>query len=154
MMHQYLGMIVVTYVGFRLLFFTPDWHPIERWRSWRQGKGWHVCPHAQTVLVQCDTPPGEDLEYVVVCQACRQERVRLTEEDMRQAQEQEARWHWLRLILRWSVLPMVRETARFCTFVGSFVVASALVLWLCWGTIAKDVTQGFIELGAHLERMK
>jgi hypothetical protein len=51
-------------------------------------------------------------------------------------------------------MPILREAARFCTFVGACVVASALVLWLCWGTAEQDVKQGIIELGAHLERTK
>jgi hypothetical protein len=147
-----LVVIIVLYVGCRLTCYGADLRLIERWKQWRSGKGWHVCPHTQTVLVPCATPDGEGPEYVGVCQACGHESVRLTDEDMRQQAERDARWNWLRLTLRWGVLPILREAARFCTFVGSFVVASTLVLWLCWGTIAQDVTQGILELGTHLER--
>jgi hypothetical protein len=125
---------------------------MERWRQWRSGQGWVVCHHTQTVLVQCATAAGDSHEYVGVCQACGHASVWLTEEDMRQEAARAARWNWLRLTLRWGVLPLLREAARFCTFVGSFVVASALILWLCWGTVEQDLKQGIIELGSHLER--
>jgi hypothetical protein len=145
-------MIIVLYIGWRLACFPPDYRLMERWRHWRQGKGWQVCPHTQTVVVQCATSDGEGHEYVGVCQACGHESVRFTEEDMRKEKEREARWNWLRLTLRYGVRPVVRETARFCMFIGSFIVVGALLLWLYWGTVEQDVKQGLIELGTHLER--
>jgi len=141
--------VFAIYIGFRVLLWSPNYRLLERWRNWRQGKGWQVCPHVQTVLERC-----VDGTYLTSCRACGQAMVRFTEEDRRKEQAREARWHWCRLTLRWTVLPATREVARFCTFVGSLVVALALMLYLTWGTVAPELKQGLIELGTQLERSK